>query len=82
MPRSTSRSSVPEGLDHGTYFVPELGLVENGKLVDGDDPKAVQAYNDRDHKSAEQAKEALAERDAEIVKAVQADESSDDSDKE
>lgn len=82
MPRSNSRSKVPEGLERGTYFVPGLGLVENGELLDGDDVEAVQAYHDRDAKNAEQSVEAIQERDAAIVEAVRADEPADDSDKE
>lgn len=70
----------PKSLGRGTYYVPDVGLVFNGKVLDGDDPTAVQKYHDGESKSREQAVAALAERDAVIVEVVSPDEPSDSAD--
>ena len=64
----------PKDLGGGTYYVPDVGLVFNGKVLDGNDPAAVQKYHDGENKSREQAVAALAERDAAIVEVVSPDE--------
>ena len=88
MPRNTSNkvNGVDlSGLDRGTYFVPGVGTVIDGKVLDGDDPEAVAAFHAKDEKARGQADEAIAERDAEIVAVVAAtdtDDTANDGDKE
>lgn len=64
----------PKSLGRGTYYVPEVGLVFNGKVLDGDDPKAIDKYHADEDKAREQAVTAMAERDAVIVEVVTSDE--------
>lgn len=64
----------PKSLGRGTYYVPEVGIVMNGKVLDSEDPAAVQKYHEADDKAREQSVTALADRDAAIVEVVTADE--------
>jgi hypothetical protein len=63
-------------LGSGTYFIPEVGTVMNGKLLDGNDPEQVRKFHEKDVASRETAAAAMAERDAAIVDAVQAPDAS------
>jgi hypothetical protein len=72
-----TRKFNPADLGHGTYQIPDVGLVVNGKVFDGHDDKAVSAYHEQDHKGVEQSVEVLAERDAVIQETVTAPASDD-----
>lgn len=62
----------PKSLGSGTYYVPDLGTVVNGKVFDGHDEKAIAAFHEQDQKGVEQSVEVLAERDAAIQETVNA----------
>lgn len=71
MPRRTrSDDDTYADLGHGTYEVPGVGLVINGKLLDSDNQDEIDKFHNRDQAGREQSVEAMAARDAEIVEAV------------